>query len=132
MSAPDTATEIAARIAAGTADCAWFGDMSCQLLADVVNTIPVAALGASPCRPAIVTRLNACLADEADVFGPGFWDRVALSAPADIIAAPFEADLPGTIGKIALTLLFVAAGFGMMLLGLRQLAAPRSAPTPTE
>jgi hypothetical protein len=131
MSGPGTAAAIAARIAAGTADPAWFADMSCEMVRDVVVTTPTAAMAANQTiRDAILAAVETCQGQEGFTFGPGLLDRLALSGLADIVAAPFEGDLPGTIGKIALTLLLVGAGFAMILTGLRHLASTISAPNP--
>ncbi len=127
MSAPGTAAEIAARIIAGTADPSWFADMSCDLIAAVVAATPSAAMAASaPIGAAIRDRVVACQAGGFE-YGPGFLDSLALAIPV-----PSSEGLKEFIARVALTLVFVGAGFGMILLGLRSLTSPLTAPQPSE
>lgn len=122
------AARLSEKIIAGTATPADFTDIGCELLRDVVIATPTEAMAANPAvRTAIVARAQTCRGDDDYGFGPGFWDRVALSGPADALAGVLESDLAGRIGRIALTLVFVAGGFGMVLLGLRSLSSPLTA-----
>ncbi|KKL28493.1 hypothetical protein LCGC14_2374580 [marine sediment metagenome] len=86
------ANKIIEDIIGGRADASEIANAPCDVVRDVVLGTPTADLAKDPAIRAVIQAKAEACRDQANFsFGPGFWDRLALSDAGEPLAARAEA-----------------------------------------
>jgi len=115
------ATMIIEDIIGGRADASEIANAPCDVVRDVVLGTPTADLAKDPAIRAVIQAKAEACRDQANFsFGPGFWDRVALSDPADAVAGFLEGFTLGGVFEIVGNGVIALTGGLMIWLGAQR------------
>ncbi len=113
--------KIIADIVGGRADPAEIAFAPCEVVRDVVIGTPTAALAADPAIKAVIQAKAEDCRDQGDFsFEAGFWDRLALSAPADALAGFIEGFTLGGVFEVVGNGIIAMTGGLMIWLGAQR------------